>query len=111
MIVTPIEREVPMRSAFVTNPKPPATKLQRMKILEIHDQIAAEAIKQIVQPTMAAGGSVGDVLVLLESVVSGVLVVTIKLGGDEKVLDLLFQRVRLKMAQLRLGGISTAGEA
>ena len=47
-----------------------------------------------------------DVLLLRESVVTGVLSVIIKLGGDEPVLKFI-EGVRQRMAEIRLGDLPT----
>lgn len=78
---------------------------------EIHNATAGEIVKQIVKPTIDAGGQMTDVLVLLESVVTGVMLVAVKLGGDEIVLDTFIDGVRKRMAETRLGPIDTAGQA
>lgn len=78
---------------------------------EIHNATAGEIVKQIVRPTIEAGGQMTDVLVLLESVVVGVALVAIKLGGDEIVLDQVLAGARKRLAEQRLGPIVTAGQA
>ena len=47
------------------------------------------------------------VLLLLESVVTGVLSVIVKQGGDEPVLDSFIEGVRQRMAEIRLGDLPT----
>ena len=54
---------------------------------QIHNRNAAAIVQQIIKPTLDAGGEMTDVLVLLESVILGVMFVSVKLGGDEIVLD------------------------
>lgn len=78
---------------------------------EIHNRLAGELVKQIVKPTLDAGGDMKAVLVLLESIVTGVLTVAVKLGGDEKVLDVFQDGVRQRMAEIRLGDRPAAGRA
>ena len=53
------------------------------------------------------GGDEMDVLLLLESVVTGVLSVIVKLGGAEPVLDKFIEGVRQRMAEIRLGDLPT----
>jgi hypothetical protein len=50
---------------------------------EIHNRIVGEIVKAIVKPPMDAGGQFTDVLVILESVILGVMLVAVKLGGDD----------------------------
>lgn len=76
---------------------------------EIHNRIAGEIVKQIVRPPLEAGGEFTDVLVVLESVILGVMLVGVKLGGDEIVLDKVMEGVKARLAEQRLGGIEPAG--
>lgn len=78
---------------------------------EIHNRIAGEIVKQIVKPPLEAGGEFTDVLVVLESVILGVMLMGVKLGGDEKVFDVLVERVKGRLAEQRLGGLPPAGSA
>jgi len=78
-------------------------------IRAIHNRSAGELVRQIVRPTIDAGGTMTDVLVLLESVVTGVLELSVKLGGDNAVLDVFAEGVRRRMAELRLADLPTAG--
>jgi len=76
---------------------------------DIHNSEAGKIVASIVRPPLEAGGSATDVLVLLESVIVGVALTVIKLGGDEKVLDVVVERARERLAELRLKGIKTEG--
>lgn len=78
---------------------------------QIHNRDAGDIVKDIVRPTLEAGGQMTEVLVLLESVVVGVVMVAVKLGGDEIVLDKLVEGVKKRLAEERLGGIETKGKA
>jgi hypothetical protein len=78
---------------------------------EIHNRIAPEIVKSIVRPPLDAGGSMTDLLILLESVILGVVLMGVKLGGDDKVLDLVVERVKERLAEQRLGKIETSGSA
>ena len=78
---------------------------------EIHNRDAGAIVRQIVKPTLDAGGSMTQVLVLLESVVTGVLTVAVKLGGDNVVLDTLIEGARARMADIRLTDIPPKGSA
>ncbi len=82
-----------------------------MTPVQIHNRDAGRIVREIVAPTMEAGGDMKDVLVLLESVVTGVLTITVKLGGDNTVLDVFVEGVRARMAQIRLGSIKPVGGA
>lgn len=78
---------------------------------EVHNRIAGDIVKSIVKPPLDAGGEFTDVLIVLESVILGVMLVAVKLGGDDKVLDLIMERVKERLAEQRLGKIDTAGTA
>jgi hypothetical protein len=78
---------------------------------EIHNRDAGSIVKQIVKPTLDAGGQMTDALVLLESIVVGVALVAIKLGGDEIVIDQVLAGAKLRLAEHRLGPIEPAGRA
>lgn len=78
---------------------------------ELHNRLAGEIVKSIVKPPLEAGGTMIDVMVLLESVVVGVVLAGVKLGGDEKVLDKLVEGAKQRLAEMRLGGAPTGGAA
>lgn len=77
----------------------------------IHNASAGEIVRQIVRPTIEAGGDIKDVLVLLESIVAGVLLFAVKTGADNRVLDTFIEGVRLRMAEIRLRDEPTKGSA
>lgn len=78
---------------------------------QIHNRDAGDIVKDIVRPTLEAGGQMTEVLVLLESVVVGVVLMAVKLGGEEIVLDQVIDGARKRLAEQRLGGIETKGKA
>lgn len=78
---------------------------------EIHNRIVRDIVASIVKPPLTAGGQFTDVLIVLESVILGVVLMAVKLGGDDKVLDLVVERVKERLAEQRLGKIKTAGSA
>lgn len=78
---------------------------------ELHNRLAGEIVASIVRPIMTSGGSTEAVMVLTESVLVGVALACIKLGGDEKVLDVMLERARQRLAEIRLKDIETKGEA
>lgn len=84
---------------------------QRSAQTEIHNRIAGEIVASIVKPPLEAGGKFTDVLVVLESVVVGVMLVGVKLGGDEIVLDTLVAGVKKRLAEQRLGDLPAAGRS
>ncbi len=66
---------------------------------ELHNRIAGQIVASIVKPPLEAGGGPTDVLVLLESVIFGVVLAIVKLGGDEVVLDAVMKRVKGRLAR------------
>lgn len=78
---------------------------------ELHNVLAGRIVASIVRPVMETGGDYLQVLILLESVIIGVLLAGVKLGGDDAVADAVFARVKERLAELRLGDIKPEGEA
>jgi hypothetical protein len=78
---------------------------------ELHNRLAGEIVKSIVAPIITNGGQYTDVMVLTESVLVGVALTCIKLGGDEKALDVMVDAAKKRLAEIRLGGIGTKGRA
>lgn len=76
---------------------------------EIHNRTAGKIVADIVRPTLDAGGKTTDVMVLLESVLVGVSLAVIKLGGDDRVLDVVMERARERLTELRLKDIEAQG--
>jgi hypothetical protein len=77
---------------------------------QMHNRLAGEIVKSIVKPIMVAGGTYEQVLVLTESVVVGVILTSVRLGGDEAVLDVLVAGVKQRLAEMRLRDLPTIGE-
>ena len=73
--------------------------------------VAAQIVRLIVMPTSQVDGPVEDIIDLLELVVSGVFAVTVKVGGDEPVIDIFASRLRERMKEIRLAMVKPAGEA
>lgn len=76
---------------------------------ELHNKLAGEVVASIVRPILGGGGATEDVMVLTESVLVGVALVCIKLGGDNLVLEVMFERAKRRLAELRLTEIEPAG--
>lgn len=79
--------------------------------VHVHNELAGKIAAQIVRGPIEAGGTTTDVLVLAESVLVGVALATIKLGGDERVLDVMFEGARKRLAELRLKDLPIGGSA
>lgn len=82
---------------------------------DLHNRLVGEIVASIVKPPLEHGGDIKDIMVLLESVVAGVLLAAVKLGGDNIVLDVLIEGVKARateiLASKRLGSIDPAGRA
>ena len=71
---------------------------------ELHNKLAGEIVKSIVKPIVETGGSEVQILVLLESVITGVILFTTPWPGtDEVVLDKLTEGVKERLVEIRLG--------
>lgn len=79
--------------------------------VDLYNQLVGEIVGQIVKPPIDAGGDMQDVLVLLEGVVAGVILFGVKMGGDERVLDVLIEGVKVRLARARLHDVSVSGQA
>ena len=76
-----------------------------------HNDLAADLGARLVRGTIGAGGDVIETLIVLESVIAGVCLTLVRLGGDEVVIDALMERVKARVAELRLKDIQTKGSA
>jgi hypothetical protein len=52
-----------------------------------------------------------DLLIFAESLIVGIFLLIVKLGGDEPVLDVFAEGVRLRLAEQRLGPLEPPGHA
>jgi len=87
------------------------TAADRLAQSDLHNKLAGEIVASIVRPPLTTGGTTADVMVLLESVVLGVFLACVRLGGDEAVLDSMVEAVKARAAQQRLGNLPTGGTA
>lgn len=78
---------------------------------EVHNKLAGRIVREIVEEVVGSGGSWINVMVVTESVLVGVALAGVKLGGDEKMLDLMVDRARKRLAEIRLTDIEPAGNA
>lgn len=78
---------------------------------ELHNRLAGEIVARIVRPVIDEGGDVTGVMVLTESVLVGVALICIRLGGDEKVLDVMVDAAKQRLTEIRLKDIETKGGA
>jgi hypothetical protein len=76
-----------------------------------HNAEAGKIVASIVRPIVTSGGSLNDVLILTESVLVGVALACIRLGGDEIVLNQMFEGAKGRLAEIRLKDIKTEGRA
>jgi hypothetical protein len=71
---------------------------------EVHNHHAPLIVESIIRPVLEAGGDTTDIMVMLETVVSGVLLFAVKDNdgcSDEKVTALLLECVKDRMAVFR----------
>lgn len=78
---------------------------------EIHNRDVGRIVESIIRPTMEAGGEFTDILVILESVIVGVLLFGVKVGGDKPVLNMLTKCVKRRLADERLNATPAKGSA
>lgn len=57
----------------------------------------------------ASGGDPIEMMILLESLICGCFLLIVKLGGDEPVMEVVADRVRERMAEIRLKDIEVSG--
>jgi len=76
---------------------------------ELHNRLAHEIINVIIRRPLEAGGDAGDVFYLLETIIMGVFLAGVKLGGDERILDEIIAHVKQRLAEARLAGIEIEG--
>lgn len=78
---------------------------------ELHNELAGKIVSDIVRPMILEGMTGTQALVLLESVIAGVCLAIVKLGGDEIILDKLMDGVKLRLAEIRLRNIEPWGSS
>jgi len=76
-----------------------------------HNAEAGKIVASIVSPIVLGGGTMSDVMILTESVLVGVALACIRLGGDEIVLNQMFEGAKTRLAEIRLKDIKTEGRA
>lgn len=76
----------------------------------LHNELAGKIVRSIVEPVARNGGTAVDVMVLTESVLVGVTLAMVKLGGDEAVLDTMVENARKRLAEIRLKDLPTKGQ-
>ncbi len=77
---------------------------------ELHNKLSGQIVSDIVRPMILEGMTPTEALVLLESVIAGVFLAIVKLGGDEPVGDKLMEGVKLRLAEIRLKNIEPWGQ-
>lgn len=76
------------------------------KMADLHNAQVKKAYDIIVRDTLRAGGDARDVLVMTESLLFGVMMTNVKLGGDEKILDTMVEGVKKRLGDLPASGTS-----
>lgn len=78
---------------------------------DLHNQIVGPIVSSIVKPPIEAGGSVTDVMVVLESVVLGVMIATGRLGMSSEAVDVLAKAVKRRLCEVSALDGEPAGRA
>lgn len=78
---------------------------------EIHGRVTRAAIFNIIGPILMTRGSVSDIMVAGESLLVGIALSCVKLGGDDRVLDVMFAGAKERLTEMRLADIETGGQA
>ena len=71
------------------------------QLSDLHNELAPTIVRQIVKPTLEAGGSFKDVLVLLESVIAGTIGVVGNGGGDAQLIDAVAEASKERVVSMR----------
>lgn len=77
--------------------EPQLPKLTPEGARKIHNESLRDIIVSICKPTLAAGGTAPDVMVILESTIVGVLWTVAKPGNEEALLDILVKGVKVRL--------------
>lgn len=77
---------------------------------DLHNRIATEMIMKL-RDALEQDATIPELLVIGESVIVGMALVCIKLGGDNTVLDVMFDRAKERLAEIRLKNIKPGGTA
>jgi hypothetical protein len=80
-------------------------------LAETHNAAIKNIVASIVKPPLEAGGDLTDVMVVMESVLTGVMLVGVRLGGDEAVLDLMVGQVKARLNEIRMSAVKAEGSA
>lgn len=75
------------------------------------NRIAMDVISQIVRSIDGKTVDTAAALIIAEQVVIGTFLATVKLGGDEPILDVFIQNIRDRMADIRLRDLETKGKS
>ncbi len=78
---------------------------------EVHNAEVGKIVRSIVAPIAMSGGTTTQMMVLTESVLVGVALACIRLGGDELVLDQVFAGAKARLAEIRLKDLQVEGRA
>jgi hypothetical protein len=85
--------------------------IDRETAAALHNRLAPRIAAEIMEEPMAAGGTMSDVMMLLESIMVGIALGCIPPDGDATILDAIVGRAKDRIARARLADIETAGSA
>ena len=77
----------------------------------IHNRIADDIMKLMLEPITDHEGDYTDVLLLLESIITGIVLGIVKEGSEETVLDKVVETTKKRMAMIRLSEAAPHGNA
>jgi hypothetical protein len=85
--------------------------LDRETAAALHNRLALRIAAEIMEEPIAAGGTMSDVMMLLESIMVGIALGCIPPGGDATMLDAIVGRTKDRIGRARLADIETVGSA
>lgn len=76
--------------------------------VDLHNAAVLPILREVVA---RVGDKPSELLVFAATMVAGLFLLIVRLGGDEPVLEVFMEDVRDRLAHARLGPIKTEGEA
>lgn len=72
---------------------------------------ATKALEALLKGTVGKGCQPVDAIIACESTIVGLVLAVSRPGGDEIVVDTIFEGVKARLAEVRLNGVKPAGHA
>lgn len=99
------------RDKIILNRPPSAKPAPPAYTAETHNELSLKFIMDILGDALKRGATPQEIMVLVESCVLGAYLALVKLGGDDKVLDVMVANIRRRLAEERLTSLQTEGKA